>query len=412
MTTREQKFIRRPALVRATARATALLGAAALTALAACGGETAEGAAADSAAATQAVVLGAQDVAEARVSPISAGVTLTGSLLPANSVTLTAQVAGTVQGVRVDRGTPVRRGQVLATIEAQGVRSQAAGARASVASAQAQLALARQQLAAAKTLYDAGATSRIEYQTAQAQLEAAEAQLAAARATSAGAAEQAARTTVTAPIGGVVSARMVESGEPVAVGGELFTIVDASTLELSAQIPVEQAARVRVGQPVTFTLTGAPDRALTGRVARMDPTADPATRQVGVYAQLPNPGNRIIGGQFASGRVIGERVADAVVVPTAAVRSEGSEQFVLVIENGRIARRPVGVGARDEAAGVVEVTSGVRAGELVLATPAATLPVGTLVTVAADAAPAQAAATPPTQADTQAAAAPAAPPQR
>ncbi|HEY0971018.1 MAG TPA: hypothetical protein VGE02_08635, partial [Gemmatimonadales bacterium] len=90
-------------------RATSLVAAALLgtLALGACGGS--EAAVADSAGvAAQPVVLGPQDVAEARVQPITAGVTLTGSLQPAQRVTLTAQVAGTVTGVRVDRGTAVR----------------------------------------------------------------------------------------------------------------------------------------------------------------------------------------------------------------------------------------------------------------------------------------------------------------
>ncbi|HEX5580802.1 MAG TPA: efflux RND transporter periplasmic adaptor subunit [Gemmatimonadaceae bacterium] len=364
--------------------AAGLLGA---LALGACGGS--EAAVADSTAAgsaAQPVVLGPQDVAEARVQPITAGVTLTGSLQPAQSVTLTAQVAGTATGVRVDRGTAVSRGQTLATIEAAGVRSQAAGARASVAAAEAQLALARRQLEAARRLHEAGATSAIEYETAQANYEAVEAQLAAARAQAAGAGEAASRTVVTAPMAGVVSQRFVESGQPVSVGDRLFTVVDASTLELSAQVPVDAAAGVRVGQPVTFSLAADPSRELRGRVDRVDPVADPATRQVGVYARLANPGGRIIAGQFATGRVVGERVEGAVVVPAAAVRQEGSESYVLAIENGRIARRTVTTGATDEAAGIVEIQSGLRAGEQVLATPAATLAVGTPVTVANDAA--------------------------
>lgn len=404
MTNRRQ-HIRRGSLARLAAAA--LAGTLALG-VGACSGSSAGELPDSAAAAAPPVLLGAQDVAEARVAPISAGVTLTGSLMPAQSVTLTAQVAGTVTDVRVDRGTPVRRGQRLATIDAQGVRSQATGARANVAAAQAAVALAQQRLNAARTLYEAGATSRIDYQTAQASYENAEAQLAAARAQAVGASEAAARTTLTAPITGAVSTRAVESGESVAVGDPLFTIVDASTLELSAQIPVEQAARVRVGQPVTFTLGSDPTRELRGRVARMDPAADPATRQVGVYTQLANPGGRIIAGQYATGRVIGERVAEAIVVPLAAVRSEGSERYALVIENSRIVRRAVETGARDEAAGVVEVTSGVAAGELVLATAGATLAEGTVVTVAADAA-ARPATPPAARNDTGAAAAAAAP---
>lgn len=362
-----------------------LVGIVALCAAAAgCRSPDAEGAT-DTSAISRPLVLGPQDVAIARVQPIDAGVTITGSLVPAQSVTLTAQVAGTITNVRVNRGSPVSRGQLMAVIDAQGVRSEAAGARANVAAAQANVALARQRAEASRALHEAGAISAIEYQSQRAALDAAQAQLAAARAQAAGAAEQAARTNITAPLSGIVSDRQVESGEAVSVGGELFTIVDASTLELSAQVPVDEAARVQVGHTVVFTLTADPSRELRGRVARIDPAADPATRQVGVYTQLPNPGNRIIGGQFARGRVVGQRVQEAIVIPESAVRVTAGERTVLVIEDGRIARRVVTVGARDERAGVVEVLSGVRAGEQVLTVPSGSIAEGATVVVTGDA---------------------------
>ena len=355
----------------------------ALGALAACGdSETAQGAVAE----PQPVVLGAADVATARLASLQTGPTLTGSLQPADVVELKAQIAGTISDLRVDRGSSVREGQVLARIEAAGIRSQAAGARAAVAAAQANLAVARQQLEAARTLQAAGAMSEIDLRSAEAGYEAAEAQLAAARAQAASAGEAAGHATVRSPITGVVSARDIEEGESVSPGTELLTVVNSSRLELAGQVPVQQAAQVRVGQPVRFTLDAYPGRDFRGTVARMDPTADPSTRQVGIYVQMPNPGREIIGGQFARGRVLGD-TRETVVVPESAVRQEGQERYVFVIENGRIARRTVVVVGRDDATGEVGITSGVQAGEQVVSAAGATIAPGTAVTVAADAAP-------------------------
>lgn len=330
----------------------------------------------------QAVVLGAQDLATAHLSAADAGVVVTGSLQPAWIVSVKAQVPGTVQGIRADRGVPVRRGQVLASILAEGLRGQAEGARAAVAAADANLALARQRLESAKTLREAGAMSQIDYQAAQAGYEAAVAQAVAARAQAAGAVEQAGHATLVAPIDGVVGQRKVEEGEAVSPGQELFTVVRSDWLELSGQVPVDEAARVRRGQPVVFTLDAYPGREFRGEVNRIEPMADPQTRQVGIYVRMKNPGT-LIGGQFAAGRIVAGQAEQAVVVPETAVRREGTAAYVLVVQGDQVARRTVQVGAANPATGMVPVHSGLKAGERVIVTPAATLPEGTRVQVGA-----------------------------
>ena len=334
---------------------------------------------------TPAAILGAQDVATAQRADVAGGLLVTGTLQPADVVTIRAQVPGTMTGVRVDRGTAVGRGQTLATIEAAGIRSQAAGARAAVAAAEAQLAVARQQLDAARRLQAAGAMSVIELRTAEAQFGAAEAQLAAARANATAATESAGRATITSPIGGVISERMIEEGEAVSSGDELFTVVDARELELAAQINVDDASRVRVGQTVVFTLDGAPGREYRGRVARIDPVANEQTRQVGIYVRVANSQGAIVGGQFARGRVVGQESSNAVVVPIGAVRGPNGTPFVLVIADGQVVRRDVVLGARDERQGIVAITSGLSAGERVVATPTIALAEGASVSVANEA---------------------------
>ena len=353
-----------------------------LVALAACGGETP--AEEEAVAGPVAVSLGPQDVAVVQEGELAGGIVLSGSLEPAEVVPIGAQVAGTMGNVRVDRGTPVRRGQIMATIEAAGIRSQAAGARAGVAAAEANLALARQELEASRTLHEAGAVSAIDYRGAQAAYEAAEAQLAAAKGQAASAGENAARTTIRAPITGVVSRRDVEPGQAVSVGDPLFTVVNSEALELSGQISVADAARVEVGQPVVFALTSQPGAELTGTVARKDPVADPSTRQVGVYVRLENPGGRIVGGQFARGRIVTGGADTALVVPAVAVRGTGDSTFVLVVEGDTVGRRDVQTGARDEQAGAVAIRSGVQAGERVITTPGTGIAPGTVVEIAGD----------------------------
>jgi membrane fusion protein (multidrug efflux system) len=347
---------------------------AALAALAAaCGGDT-EPDTRDSAAGVAVaapVVLGAQDIATATTRSISSAVTVSGNLDPADVVQLRAQVPGTVQGVRVDRGSTVRRGAVLAVIEAAGVRTQAAAARA-------QEAVARNRLEASKRLYEAGAISSIEYQSAQANYEA-------ARATTAAASESAARATITSPINGIVSARFVSGGEAVNPGQALFTVVNASMLELAGRVGVQDAARVRPGQPVTFTLDASPNQLFRGSVARVDPTADPGTRQVGVSVRLANPGNRIVGGQYARGRIETGATESAVVIPEAAVTARsGTNGAVFVLNGNRVVRRAVTLGERDEATGLVAVVSGIQSGERVLLNPSPEIGDGTVVSIAAE----------------------------
>jgi RND family efflux transporter MFP subunit len=347
------------------------------------------------AAAPRAVTLSPQDVAEAALADVTTGVLLTGNLEPAEQATVTAQVGGTLGPISVDRGSAVRRGQRLASIEAQGVRSQAAGARASVAAAEAQLAVARTQRDAARRLFEAGASSRVDAQNAQAAYAAAEAQVAAARAQATAAGETAGFTTIVAPISGIVSDRPAEPGEAVRAGDPILTIVNTGVLELAGRVPVDEAGAIKVGQAVTFALDAFPGRQFKGTVARKDPAADPSSRQVGVYVRLANSNGEITAGQYARGQVSGRRIEDAVTIPVTAVQGTGADAAVFVVQNDRLARRPVTLGARDEAAGTVAVTSGLRAGERVLTRPTPTVADGQPVIVGGDQrASAPAAATP------------------
>jgi multidrug efflux pump subunit AcrA (membrane-fusion protein) len=129
-------------------------------------------------------------------------------------------------------------------------------------------------------------------------------------------------------------------------------------------------------------VTGLSGVTIGGRVARVNATADAATRQVKVYVLVPNTGGRLVGGLFASGRVITRHATNALVVPQAAVRAAAdSGSYVVLIVEGKIARRTVVAGGVDEVAGVVEITQGLTGGETVIVGAVEGLRDGDAVTV-------------------------------
>ena len=315
------------------------------------------------------VVLQPTDVATAQLESVAQSVVLTGTLNPYRIAEVRAQVPGLVSSIRVDRGDPVGAGQVMAVLDAQGIRSGAAGARAQVSAAEANLALAQQRYESSRKLYDAGAVSQIDFQAAQAALEAARGQLAAAQAQSASASESARQATITAPFAGEVSARTVNVGEAVNPGQALFQVVNSTALELAGQIPVRDAARVQRGQPVEFAIDAYPGQVFVGEVERVEPVADPTTRRVGVYLRMPNTGRTLVGGLFATGRIVTGARDSVVVVPATAVREQGGGTHVWVINNNALEQRPVTVGTTDPSRGIAGIVSGLEPGEQVLIAP-------------------------------------------
>src|SRR5690606_12422354 len=318
---------------------------------------------------SEVVVLQPTDVATAQLESVAQSVVLTGSLNPYRIAEVRAQVPGLVSSIRVDRGDPVTAGQVMAVLDAQGIRSSAAGARAQVAAAEANLALAQQRYESSRKLFEAGAISQIDFQAAEAALEAARGQLAAAQAQSASASESARQATITAPFTGEVSSRMVNVGEAVNPGQALFQVVNTTVLELAGQIPVREASRVQRGQTVEFTIDAYPGQVFVGEVERVEPVADPTTRRVGVYLRLPNADRSRVGGLYASARIVTGGQDSLVVIPSQALREQGGTPFVWVIANNVLEQRPVTVGTTDTARGIVGIVSGLQPGEQVLIAP-------------------------------------------
>lgn len=347
--------------------------------LAACGGGEKEKAAQNQP--PPEIVLGPEDAAVVVEGPISAGPSLSGTLQAREEATVRAQLGGTVLDTYAQPGERVRRGEVLARLDTAALSDSLTSARTAVTTARSQVALAEREAERQRALVAAGAVAARNVETAQQQTVAARAQLAQAQAQLAQAQEQLGNTRITAPFSGVVSEMPFSAGDVVQPGTALYTIIDPSSLELEASIPAERLEALHVGAPVTFTVNGLPGRDFTGRVARINPSVDPTTRQVRVYAEIPNDEGELVAGLFAEGR-IATQARNALTIPTNAVDSTMQRPAVLVVRQGKVRRVDVELGLRDEQEQRVEVRRGVQAGEVVLVGAAQAITPGTAVRVA------------------------------
>ncbi|HET9227798.1 MAG TPA: efflux RND transporter periplasmic adaptor subunit [Thermoanaerobaculia bacterium] len=326
------------------------------------------------------IVLGPADTAVVVRAEITTGPALSGTLTAQEQATVRAQLGGTVIEALAEPGETVRRGQTLARLEASSLGQALASARAAVATARSNLSLAQREEERQRILGREGIVAERDVETSSQRTAAARAQLAEAQAGLAAVQEQVGDTRVTAPFDGVVSEKTVSAGDVVQPGTELYTIVDPSSLELEAAVPAERLSALHIGAPVRFRVNGFAGRAFAGRITRINPSADPATRQVRVYAEIPNDGN-LVAGLFAEGRVESQ-AAIALILPEEAIDRRLGSPAVLKVQDGKVVRVSVQLGIADPESQRVAVRRGVQEGDVVLRGAAQELAPGTAVRLA------------------------------
>jgi membrane fusion protein (multidrug efflux system) len=328
------------------------------------------------------VTVGRENLAIAELKELRSGPAISGTLQPKVEARVRAELMGPVEKTYVEEGQRVRRGELLARIEDNAVRDAYLSARSAVRTAESGLQNAQRNAERATRLSQAGALAERDLETARLNQTNAEGALADARSRLASAQKQLSNIEVRAPINGVVSERSVDAGDVVQIGGAMFTIVDLRTLRLEATVPVEEIGRLHVGTPVEFGVTGF-DRRFTGKIERINPAVDPATRQVRIYAAIPNTEQSLVSGLFAEGRVATD-ARRAIAVPVSAVDRRGTSPVVHRIKEGKVQVVPVQLGVEDEAAELVEIHSGVVQGDTVLLGSAQAVTEGSPVRVTED----------------------------
>ena len=334
--------------------------------------------------------------------PIKRFIRVSGTLTAQESADVAAEVAGRVIATPVERGSHVSNSDSLVRLaaaegEAQAIEAQANAAQIEarlgiangapfavesvpeVASARANVQLARSEFERARTLHTQKLLSQSEFDQSSAKTEAAERQydmakntaaqqyqsLLAARARVTLAQKALADTTVRAPFAGVVGERFVSVGDYVTRGTKVATVMRVDPLRVELTVPEQFVAVVATGRAVTFEVDAYPGETFVGQVRYVSPSLAAATRALTLEAVGPNSANRLKPGFFATAQIEQAAMLPGLLVPATAVRTVSGTARVFVINGDRVEERVVMVG---QAVGErVELTSGVKAGERVVA---------------------------------------------
>lgn len=293
-------------------------------------------------------------VAAAAVSARSAGEEVIGTVRARRSATLAATMTGTVGAVLVHLGSRVRSGDVVVRLSAHEVDAKLDQARALYAHA-------KLENDCALALADAKAIPT-------AQVDAARSQLDVAQGTQAEASALAAHTELRAPFDGVVTAKSVNVGDTAVPGQALLVIEQPEHLRFEASVPEANSLALTSGRRFEVRIDTIA-QVISGVVAEIGPTADPASRTFTIKLDLP-PTAGLHAGQF--GRMtMPTTEAHALVVPSTALVRHGQLEEVFIVERERAWLRLVKIGRDHD--GLVELQSGVDAGELVATSDVAQL---------------------------------------
>jgi HlyD family secretion protein len=367
-------------------------------------------------------------VATLHPQPIERQVTGEAVLYANNQATIIPKISAPIRKFYVQRGSRVRAGELLAELENKDLAAAVAENQGALKEAQASYATSTQvnlpaQIQAAqldvqnteqamkanelvyqsrRKLYQAGAIarnlldqsqvafiqSRNQYEIALArlkslqavgktqQLKSAQGQLAAARGRYLAARAQLEYSEVRSPMDGVVTDRPLYEGEMATAGSPLITVMDISRVVARLHLPPEQAHWLRVGDRASVSEG---QEAVAGKVILVSPALDPESTTVQVWVEVPNPQGKLLVGSTAQVSMVAQKVADALVVPAAAVlTADDGSTSVMVVASDDIARQTsveTGIRQGDE----VQITRGLKPGEKVVTAGAYGLPDGTRV---------------------------------
>ena len=296
------------------------------------------------------------EVAEVVARPLDVTLDLPGELNPYQSVAVFPKVTGFVKTLRVDRGSHVRAGEILAELEAPELVAQRAEAQSKLQAAEAQLAATQAKAGASASTYDklkaasatAGVVAGNDVVIAEKAVDSDRNQVAAVKQTVEAARQALSSITqvekylsVVAPFDGVVTERNVHPGALVgpASGPEaavpLLRVVDNRRLRLVVPVPEAYIAGVREGTSISFSVAEYPGQSQSGKVARLAEAVDPKTRTMPVELDVDNADHRLAPGTFCQVRWPVKRSAVSLLVPSRSVASTTGRTFVVRITNGR-----------------------------------------------------------------------------
>lgn len=294
-----------------------------------------------------------------------------------------SKILGYLDAVLVDRGDPVKKGQLLALVRPSDLPDQLTAARGALAQAEAAAALARANKQRAESLAPQGVVSQQELHQATTASAQTEALLAAAKAQVSAIAVRLGEMRIDSPLDGVVLQRRLDPGAlvgPTAGTGSLLTVARVDVIRAFIPVNERSALSIKVGQEAHVELDAVPGKSFRGKVVRVTPMLDPATRTVDAEVHLPNPVGELMPGMYGRGAVVVGLHHGAIVVPASAVVISNDRRFVFVLHGDRVRRTEVQTGV--DGGDWLEVASGLSSDSEVVIAGSDTLSDGALVRAA------------------------------
>jgi len=333
---------------------------------------------------------------------VQRSIEVVGTLAAVDEVTISSEAEGRVSKLLADLGDRVRAGQTLVELDAEKLQynadqQKAALARAlakygasdskhlppiektpDVVKAQAELVQAKQSFERAEQLHKRQLVPRQTLDDAQTMLDSKQASYDAAlqnaknlradidasEANAKLADRQLRDTTIRAPFDGYVQKRLVNLGEYVKVQTPVMAVVRVDPLKVTAEVPERMAPWVKIDQAIDLQVDAFPDRTITGKVSRISPAANTATRAFPFEALVPNGDAQLKPGTFARVRITSSRVDQVLTLPYVALQYRYGVNRVYVVEGDHLQMRELKVGER--LGDRIEITAGVKPGEAVV----------------------------------------------
>jgi membrane fusion protein (multidrug efflux system) len=312
------------------------------------------------------------EAAEAKLGRMDRAIQAVGTLRSNQSVVVRPEVAGRIVKIHFKEGQRVAEGARLVSLDDT-------IARAEVAQARAALTLSRANYERATELLGRGAGTQRTRDEALAKLRSDEANLALTEA-------RLEKTVIAAPFEGIAGLRQVDIGDFVNVGQPIVNIEDIDPIKVDFRVPEVFLAAVAPGQRVEVGADAWPERTFAGELYAVDPLIDAQGRSIVIRAQLSNDDGRLRPGLFVRVRLILKGRDDAVLIPEQALVPIGQDRFVFRVADGKAQQVRVATGDRRD--GLVEIVSGLKAGESVVTAGQIKLRDGAAVTVLPSAPPA------------------------
>jgi membrane fusion protein, multidrug efflux system len=304
---------------------------------------------------------------EAKRQPVSETLPLVGTVAADEQVDLRSEIDGTVQGIKFEEGKPVEKGQLLIQLDPTKLA-------ASVAESEAAFKLTEENFERMKTLQKGNVMAQQEYDQTASAYEIAKATLDRRR-------RELRDTQIVAPFAGVMGSRTISPGQVINKDAKLASVVALDPVKVEVNVPERFLGEVQTGQKIDVKVAAYPKETFKGEVFFVAPQVDTTTRTVMVKARIANGDFRLKPGMFARLDLTLKIKDDAVVIPEAAVILNGDAVCVFIVDSQTNAQiRMVKTGVR--MAGQVEITDGLKGGELVIVEGYQKTPPGAKVTLA------------------------------